>query len=944
MPIIALPDDTLRLLGSPTVVATPVDLIKELLDNAIDAQAISAEVLVSQNLVDRIEVRDNGDGIHSSDYSSLGRAGHTSKITSFEELQTLGGATLGFRGQALASVNNLGSVTVTTRTAEDLTAVMLKLCPGVGGVESQQRTSAPVGTTVSVTGLFNSLPVRKQFALKEAQKYLVGIKHLLYSYALARPQIRLSFRVLGGSSKHSWSYAPRPGAAIREAVVQVFGAEVMSQCLIRTISSNAEEQNEQVSEKLTIEAVLPNPDSDHSRIPKGSFFSVDSRPVSTQRGTMKKLLAAFKTHISKPPGLAEGQQNSRDPFICVNIRCSPGSYDPNIEPAKTEVLFAEESRLKDLFEHLCSDVYGGQEFGDPFITTGERQSVRRTQTRTPPPSNDTPSGVESIPPGPARGLHDQVRQTDQAPLQSSSSPLRGRPEGLSSSSSAIDGLGFRDRFQQGDPPLAEPPVVPIPERKPIPNHAVLERNDHQPGQPGQQSTLPNAAYQLTSEPALAPRRRPAPHQADNRGWAVDMSEDPDMSTDEESEVLASRFRVHQETEPQEQGEGGDPREGLNPWSIAKMTASARQPVDGQALLKGLPQNVGQMQDPRALSMPDSAFDDEELPILRPHGGPPGDLDPPRTTSLGITHMADQPQQLPGFRHPCLLSLSPSISSRARNTSHVYPRPSPSKRTHNLPGLRYCHDDAAGGIEPDNLAQTRLTFKGPKGSQKNRNDQVQMHIDDVPSRSNPPFRKPRRVNAGRRGFPAVNRVENVNNHGADGIGQMGHQSLRQTSHSPSLAFGNLTARSSERSVTSPSTRSRGNENWLDGDSRKYLMRRQRSEAEHRRKGRQPPKRAKSDRLPLEKVPAKEGIQHVVLTIAPDMDKVGEMSEDTAVYDIFCADCRTELRLSDEMGLDDVTEIETRLKSVLSAWTEKMLGEKTEVVLDIRRQVKGKATTA
>lgn len=92
--ITALPETTVRLLGSAAAITTPVDVIKELLDNALDAEATSVDVLVSANLIGSIQVRDNGHGIQADDYDSLGRMGHTSKLTSFEELKTFGEAHL----------------------------------------------------------------------------------------------------------------------------------------------------------------------------------------------------------------------------------------------------------------------------------------------------------------------------------------------------------------------------------------------------------------------------------------------------------------------------------------------------------------------------------------------------------------------------------------------------------------------------------------------------------------------------------------------------------------------------------------------------------------------------------------------------------------------------------------------------------------------------------
>lgn len=941
MTITTLSDDTVRLLGSPTVITTPIDLVKELLDNALDANATSVRISISQNTIDKIEVRDNGDGIHSDDYNSVGRTGHTSKITTFEELQTRGAATLGFRGLALASANTLGSVTITTRTTEDPNAVELKLSPGAGGVESQRRVSAPVGTAVNVTGLFRRLPVRAEFAINKAKTSLVKIKQLLHSYAVARPQVRLSFKVLGDTSRQSWSYSPAPGATVKEAVVQVFGVEVMSHCVIRTICSNSVKgysDGSQGDERLTIEAVLPKPGIDQSKtsskVSKGSFFAVDARPMSTHREPMKKLNATFKAYYTRSNGLCDGQKTLKDPFMCVDIRCSPGSYDPNVEPSKDSVLFAQESRLTELFERLLSEVFDSQDLLQPFVTIEKRQLLGQRQTRTPPRSSSGPDDNASDPLALVEGRPDQPRQIEQTHILSTSSPIYERSDGPLLSSTALPSLGTCGDYRAARSHLAEPFLMPIRrQQEPIidPSAEIVQLR------PDQAGVLPSAPYQCTLEPVTHPRRRPGPDQTGNRGWSVNMSADPDMSSDEEAEVLTFRSRSQPaETSQQEGEEDADPREGLNPWSIAKMTAPARQPDGINTSLARGPQDIVQVQEKQVLL--DGVFDD--LPILQSRGWPPGDVNPAHTTQSGIWQ-ADLQQPL-GSEHARLLGLSHDLTPAAHDPSRFHPHLSPPDVRHTLPNLKSYHEDVAKVAEPNELTQIRLSSGGPRLSQKEQTRQTQMHIDNVPSRSepfNPPFRKPKRVKSERIVSPAAHVAGHVSRHvgsGQDnhgfagyGIGREQNISSQQSSSSPTLL------------VATSTNSAHGNEKWSGEDSRKYLMSRQRSEAEHRRRGRQPLKRAKTDRLPLERI--EEGTQHLVLTMAPDYDQLegpGGMVGEDALRSY----CRAEIDLSDEMDLADVTEIEVRLKSMLSVWTEKILGKTTEVELNIRSSVKGKAIVA
>ncbi|KAF4777362.1 DNA mismatch repair protein mutL [Colletotrichum scovillei] len=230
MSISQLPQATVRQLGSSVVIPSSVSLVKELVDNAIDANANHIEIRISANAIDKIQVRDNGHGISSEDYDALGRRSHTSKLRTFEELQCKGGQTLGFRGDALASVNAVSKLTITTRTNRDPVAVLLVLNPKGGGITDKKQVAGSVGTTVDVSDLFANIPVRRQQVLKESKKTYAQIKDLLQVYALTRPHLRLCLKVIK-NDKLSWSYAPGKDGGVREAVLQVFGSELVSQCV-----------------------------------------------------------------------------------------------------------------------------------------------------------------------------------------------------------------------------------------------------------------------------------------------------------------------------------------------------------------------------------------------------------------------------------------------------------------------------------------------------------------------------------------------------------------------------------------------------------------------------------------------------------------------------------------------------------------------------------------
>ena len=127
MPIAPLPDSTIRAIGSSLVLKDACSAVKELVDNALDAKATSVVVEISPNALEVIQVKDNGHGIGIDDRQLVCKHRCTSKIRTIEDLEKLGGSSLGFRGEALASVIELSdAVTVTTKVDGEIVGTTLK--------------------------------------------------------------------------------------------------------------------------------------------------------------------------------------------------------------------------------------------------------------------------------------------------------------------------------------------------------------------------------------------------------------------------------------------------------------------------------------------------------------------------------------------------------------------------------------------------------------------------------------------------------------------------------------------------------------------------------------------------------------------------------------------------------------------------------------------------
>ncbi|KAL1302205.1 hypothetical protein AAFC00_002633 [Neodothiora populina] len=330
MSIHPLPKSAVRIIGSSQTLTDPASVVKELIDNAIDARATSISVEISANALDLIQVRDNGHGVAPDDRAMVARRYCTSKITDETSIATLGGLYLGFRGEALNSAAEMsGGLSIVTRVSGEETATMMTIGED-GEVSSYEVASHPTGTTVRITNFLKKHPVRRQIAIKGAANILAKIRLIMQAYAFAKPNVRQSLRVL--KAKHdrdNWTYAPRTDAHMSEIAMKIVGRPCASQCAWFDYEHN----------HVKVQAFVPRVDADISKISNvGPFLSVDCRPVASNKGTFKKIVKTFKEHLKET---CQELEVAKDPFIYMNITCPEGSYDPNVEPSKDDVLFAD---------------------------------------------------------------------------------------------------------------------------------------------------------------------------------------------------------------------------------------------------------------------------------------------------------------------------------------------------------------------------------------------------------------------------------------------------------------------------------------------------------------------------------------------------------------------------------------------------------------------------
>ena len=311
--IVLLDEQTINQIAAGEVIERPANVVKEMCENSIDANATSISIEIENGGISLIRITDNGKGIAPDDIEMAFERHATSKIRRVEDLLKI--STMGFRGEALASIASVSKVEVITRTRENETGI--KVLVENGEVVSKEECGAPVGTTISVYELFYNTPVRYKFLKKD---FTEGgyIEDIISKLALVHPEIsfkfvnnkRVSLKTSGNGDLHS-------------VIFSVYGKDVANNIL----------DVDMEHEGYHIKGVIGKPEISRSNRSNQVFF-VNGRNIRD------KMLSSA---VEKAYGtlLHEG----RYAFCVLNIEMSPELVDVNVHPAKMEVRFQEESKI-----------------------------------------------------------------------------------------------------------------------------------------------------------------------------------------------------------------------------------------------------------------------------------------------------------------------------------------------------------------------------------------------------------------------------------------------------------------------------------------------------------------------------------------------------------------------------------------------------------------------
>ena len=315
--ITQLDDQTVQRIAAGEVVERPASVVKELIENSLDAGATRIAVAIDGGGTDHIRVRDNGHGIPESELSLAVAEHATSKISDIDDLDA-GVGTLGFRGEALATIGAVSRLTVRSRPADADSGAELTVDGGdVGAIEP---AGCPVGTTVEVEELFFNTPARRKFLSRDRTEF-DHVNTVVSQYALANPDVAVAFEHDGREV-----FATEGTGSLRSAVLAVYGRDV-AESMIEVDYETDDGPIERIS------GLISDPETTRStRSYLATFVNDRYVTASLLRGAV---VDAYGGQLAP----------DRYPFAVLFVDVPPGSVDVNVHPRKTEVRFDDEAAV-----------------------------------------------------------------------------------------------------------------------------------------------------------------------------------------------------------------------------------------------------------------------------------------------------------------------------------------------------------------------------------------------------------------------------------------------------------------------------------------------------------------------------------------------------------------------------------------------------------------------
>lgn len=321
----ALDASVVNKIAAGEIVIAPVNALKEMMENSIDAKATMVDILIKEGGMKLLQITDNGSGINKEDLPLLCERFTTSKLQTFEDLSRI--QTFGFRGEALASISHIARVTVTTKTNADQCAWRVSYSEGKM-LADPKPVAGKNGTIITVEDLFYNIPSRLR-ALRPPGEEFNKILDVVGRYSINNPSIGFSCKKFGDSKL---ALMIKSNSTIRDRVRVVFGANVSTKLMELNIEINP------ILEKsglVSASGLVSDLDYNNKKSVAPVFF-INKRLVTCDplRRSFNQVFSTF---------LPKGNR----PFIYMSLDIKSENVDVNIHPTKREVRFLHEEEIID---------------------------------------------------------------------------------------------------------------------------------------------------------------------------------------------------------------------------------------------------------------------------------------------------------------------------------------------------------------------------------------------------------------------------------------------------------------------------------------------------------------------------------------------------------------------------------------------------------------------
>ncbi|RCI14007.1 hypothetical protein L249_8133 [Ophiocordyceps polyrhachis-furcata BCC 54312] len=384
-------ESSVHQIQSGQVIVDLCSAVKELVENSIDSGCNSIGLLFYTPLtcvrssdvrfknqgLDLIEVQDNGSGISPANYAYVALKHHTSKLSSFSDLASL--QSFGFRGEALASLCALSRLVITTCVQADVPKGS-RLSFDTSGVLTETAVVASHrGTTVSVNGLFQNLPVRRRELERNIKREWLKVCALLHQYACIQTKVKFSVSQQPSRGNRTVLFSTRGNATTRENIMNIFGTRIISGLIPVDLSLNLQSSTPNLDSRDVgyyegrLVGYVSRPSSrDGRHTPDRQMLFVNGRPCSLPR-FVKTFNEVYRSYNS-----------SQSPFIFVDLRLDTHRYDVNVSPDKLSILLHDQSLLLKGLRTSLDELFSSHQGIMPVSQTTHGSQRTKDEAKMPP--------------------------------------------------------------------------------------------------------------------------------------------------------------------------------------------------------------------------------------------------------------------------------------------------------------------------------------------------------------------------------------------------------------------------------------------------------------------------------------------------------------------------------------------------------------------------------